>query len=163
METKTATKELVLGEKYTDRYTGTTGTALEMWAYLNGCFLVCLTFVKDGEAKHEYSFDTYLDEAFDGEAKLTVSVRRPDVMATRAAEILGKKYRCTISGFEGTATGVRFILNGTEQISIQPRGTDPAVHPKSLSIDSGQCELIVPPVPVAAAPRVGGPNGQSPF
>lgn len=153
-------KELVMGERYTDRYSGVSGAAMEIIACLNGCYLVSLDRgldKDDGEhLKRETTFDTYLD---DGDGKPT---RCPEAIAARAAEVMGKKYRDTVSGIVGVATSVRFLLNGTEQLGIHPQSSDPTKMPEGWSIDSHQCEEIVPPQPVAAASRIGGPPQRAP-
>lgn len=145
-------KELVLGEKYTDRYSGVTGTALEIWAHINGCFNVGLQPFIDSDGKPQkmhYAFDTWLDD------ELGNPVARSEAVADRAKEILGNRYRDSHTRLEGIAESVRFIENGTEQISIQPAGDGKEI-PKAWAIDSAQLEEIRPPQPVAAAPRVGG-------
>lgn len=151
-------KELVFGDRYTDRYSRIEGAATEVNAYLNGCFLVGLELGADERGdprKPEYSFDTYLDDA-GGQPTC-----RPAHLAERAKALLGREYRDTMSGLVGRATSVRFLLNGTEQLGLQPQTNDPTKMPDSFSIDSGQCEEIAAPAPVAAAPRTGGPPVRS--
>jgi hypothetical protein len=147
------TKELVLGERYTDRYSETSGVALEINAFINGCFLVGLQPKPDENGKRsklDHTFDTYLDDDAGN------PVTAPQAFVDRSKEILGKKYRDSISGLEGTATSVRFVLNGTEQIGIQPRG-DGKEHPNCWSMDSAGLEEVAS-TPVPAAPRIGGPS-----
>lgn len=154
------TKELTLGESYTDRYTGVTGFAMGIWAYLNGCFMVTLqpkgTDEKGEPVKTLHTFDTYLDDAGGN------PVIRPQVLADRAAEILGRQFRDTISGLEGRAETAHFLLNGTEQVGLQPRSKDASELPRSWAIDAGQLEEIIAPVPVKTNARRGGPTVVSP-
>lgn len=152
--------ELRLGEMYTDRYTGISGSAMGIWAYLNGCFMVTLQ-PKGPDEKGEpikslHAFDTYLDDA-EGNP-----VMRPQVMADRAAEILGRRFRDMISGLEGAADTVHFMLNGTEQVGLQPRAKDGIELPRGWAIDAGQLEEIIAPVPVQTKATRGGPSVASP-
>lgn len=152
------TTELVLGQTYTDRYKKITGPALEIAASAGGCFLVGIQLPpkEDGDpGKELYCFDSHLDDEAGN------PVRRPDDIARRADEILGKKFRDQASNLTGTATGVRFMENGTEQIAIQPKG-DGKELPKAWNIDSILLEEIPEARPVAAAPRTGAPNSPSP-
>ncbi len=110
-------------------------------------------------AKTVISYDQYLDDA-NGQP-----VTRPEWMATRAAGLLGKRFRDQASGFEGTATGVRFMLNGTQQASLQPKATKKSILPKSYAFDLVKLEEITKKgkrQPVLDAPRTGGPDARDP-
>lgn len=58
--------------------------------------------------------------------------------------MLGKKVRCTITGFTGIATAEIKYINGCMQYQIQPEGLQENGSPiKSLWVDKGQLEIVV--------------------
>lgn len=150
-------KELVLGEKYTDRYSGATGAAMEIIASQGGCFQVAIQqpLKEDGEVpKFHWTFDSQLDDADGTPMAVSAATRQ------RAEALMGKRYTDPASALTGVGNAVRFMVNGTEMLSVQPKGNG-AEMPKSFWIDSHLLEEIPNTQPVRpVGAKIGAPSSE---
>ena len=73
--------------------------------------------------------------------------------------VLGKRYRESITGIEGTATSVYFYLNGCERVCLEFINKDGDLKelvfdaPRLVSLETGEA---------ARTPRTGGPHDSTP-
>lgn len=68
---------------------------------------------------------------------------------------LGKKYRDTVTGFEGTATSKHEYLNGCVRYNLEAEVTDPGKVPACITVDEEQLETVSGTKP-AKTSRSGG-------
>lgn len=76
----------------------------------------------------------------------------------RAKKIkLGKKYRDTVTGFEGTATSRHEYLNGCVRFGLEAMVKEPGTKPAIMTFDEPQLEELSGKRP-AASGAPGGPH-----
>ena len=75
-------------------------------------------------------------------------------------KLLGKKVKCKITGFEGTATAHVTYINGCVQYCVSPKSTDGKM-PSGEYIDHQQLEEIGESVKVELS-KTGGPQRDTP-
>lgn len=76
-------------------------------------------------------------------------------------ELLGKKVRCIVSGFEGIATAVHNFLNGCERVTVQQAVDKDGKLPEEKWFDVDQVEVIGDGVKVKRK-ETGGPVSSTP-
>lgn len=74
--------------------------------------------------------------------------------------VLGRKYRDTVSGWEGTATARYQYMNGCIRIEIA--GADKDGKPESFVFDVQQIEELDAPKIAVAPAATGGPRSNRP-
>lgn len=156
--------EVEMGKTYKCHYSGIQGPAMEVLASIGGCYQIGLQMPRkeDGDrGKVEYVMDSYLRTLDNNEL-----VACPQKLKDRAAELIGHRFRDKVSGLEGMCDAVSFLLNGTEQVALQPPVKKKATElPMRYYVDSNHVEILdAKPAkdPIAKAPRVGPPTREAP-
>ncbi len=76
-------------------------------------------------------------------------------------EVLGRKVRDQVSGFQGVATSWTIFLNGCVRVSIQPPVDKEGKLPDEKWFDAHQLDLIDEPAVAEPKAATGGPTSST--